>query len=234
MIYKTLKIYFTLLLLIVTNNFYSQLNISWKLDSKKENADIVIYNNSNENIAVALDTLSLQGYFNDNHIISKENWTKNYPFLALTLNIYDGNKNKLITNTSNPHYDLSEFQKVKDKRDSLEKEYNSIIKKWKVKNKIKKDRIAQINYYLVKNLLLIKPKDSIKFSVIFNLRNITNTENNLLDSYILENDNKYSSFLTINVDKSIEKYLTKEQKQKLKNYVFFTGRIESNKIELQH
>lgn len=234
MIYKALKIYFTLLLLIITNNLYSQLNISWKLDSKKENADIIIYNNSNENIAVALDTLSLQGYFNDNNIISKENWNKNYPFLALTLNIYDENKNKLITNTSNPYYDLSEFQKMKGKRDSLENEYNSMIKKWKIKNKIKKDHVAQINYYLLKNLLLIKPKDSIKFSVIFNLRNITNTENNLLDSYILEADNKYNSLLTLNVDKSIENYLTKEQKQKLKNYIFFTGRIESNKIQLQH
>lgn len=234
MIYKILKIYFTLLLLIVTNSLYSQLNISWKLDSKKENADIVIYNNSSENIAVAVDTLSLQGYFNDSHIISKENWNKNYPFLALTLTIYDDNKNKLITNTSNPYYDLSEFQNMKSKRDSLEKEYNSIIKKWKIRNKIKNDHVAQINYYLVNNLLLIKPKSSIKFSVIFNLRNITNTKNNLLDSYILEADNKYNSFLTLNVDKSIEKYLTKEQKQKLKNYVFFTGRIESNKIELQH
>lgn len=203
------------------------------LDSKKEKADIIIYNSSNENIAVALDTLSLQGYFNDNNIISKENWNKNYPFLALTLNIYDDDKNKLITNTTNPYYDLSEFQKMKGKRDSLENEYNSMIKKWKIKNKIKKDHDAQINYYLLKNLFLIKPKDSIKFSVIFNLRNITNTENNLLDSYILEADNNYNSLLTLNIDKSIENYLTKEQKQKLKNYIFFTGRIESNKIQLR-
>lgn len=85
MTYQTIKIYLTIALFVITNKFYSQLNISWKLDQKKENAEVTISNTSEKNLAIAIDTLSLQAYFNDNNIMSKKNWNNNYPFLALTV-----------------------------------------------------------------------------------------------------------------------------------------------------
>jgi len=234
MMYKTSKLCFIFLLLFITNKFYSQVYINWKLDSKGENAEITIFNNSNEDIAIPIDTLSFQAYFNDTHKITKENWNKNYPFFALTLNVYDYNQNRLKANTDMPYLDSSEFIKTKNKIDSIQNKYTSIIKEWKINNNITNDNIAQINYYLLKNLILIKSKDKVKFSVIFNLRNISNKENGLYDSYIIEKDKKYSALLKLNIDKRTYNYLTREQKQKLKNYNLFTGRIESNKIEIRY
>lgn len=233
MTYQTIKIYLTIALFVITNKFYSQLNISWKLDQKKENAEVTISNTSKKNLAIAIDTLSLQAYFNDNNIMYKKNWNNNYPFLALTVNIHDDNNNKLITNTNTPYYDISEFDEIKRKKDSVEKKYDNIIKKWKLENKIQDLYFAQVNYYILKNLLLIKAKSKINFSVRFDLRNITNSESGLHDSYLLEPYKKYTSYLTLIIDKSLQNYLTKDQKQKLNGYKFFTGSIVSNNIDLK-
>jgi hypothetical protein len=232
MIYKIcLPLFF---LFIFSNKLYSQVSIKWELDSKKGNANIIISNDSDENIAIPLDTLSLQAYFSDSNKIVEENWNERYPFFALTLNVYNSNtQDRIETNSSTPYFDVSKFEKLKPKMDSIQNESNSFIKRWQRDNNIQKDYIGQINYYLLKSLFLMKPKDKIKFSVIFNLLNITNQENSIHDSYLLEKGENYTSSLTLNIDKSVYNYFTKEQRQKLKKYKLFTGKIESKRIALQ-
>lgn len=220
-------------MLFITTKFYTQIRITWELDSKKENAEVTVYNDSDKNIAIPLDTLSLQGYYSDSDRITEKNWNKDYPFFALTLNIYENSKKRIKTNSGAPYFDMSKFEEIKNKKDSIQNEYNFVIKQWQAKNKIQKDFTAQINYYLLKKILLIKSKDKIKFSVIYNLRNITNTENGLHDSYQLEFGKNYFASLTLNINSLIYKYLTKDQKQELKKYELFEGKIESNKIELK-
>ncbi|ASK32525.1 hypothetical protein CEY12_21625 [Chryseobacterium sp. T16E-39] len=229
------RIYFPLFFLIIfSNKFYSQVYIRWELDKKKESADITIYNDSKENIIIPIDTLSLQAYFVDSNKISEENWNGSYPFLALTLNVYDSDtQNRIETYSSTPYFDLSQFEKLKNKTDSIQNVHNSLLRKWQRANNIQKDYIAQINYHLFKSLLFIKPKDKIEFSVNFNLLNVTNQENSIHDSYLLEKGKNYNSSLTLNIDTSVYNYLTKTQKQKLKKYRLFTGVLEINKITLQ-
>lgn len=235
MCYKILKnLLILFFVLILSGEYYSQVSIMWELDSKKENAVIVIYNNSNQKVAIPIDTSSLQAYFSDANIIKETNWTKGYPFLAPILNIYDyDTQNRIETNSSSPYFDISEFEKLKMEKDSIQKEYNSTIEKWKSKYKIQKDYMVQMNNYLFNNLIYLKRKEKIKFSVVFNLRNITNREDGLHDSYIIEKNKKYSAFLSLQIDKSMYSILTSLQQKKLKKYKFFTGKLESNKIEFK-
>jgi hypothetical protein len=85
----------------------------------------------------------------------------------------------------------------------------------------------------MQNLVCLKPKEKKNFTIPLNLRNITNKDNAIHDSYLLEKNKNYTLFLSLQVKGNIYNYLTKAQKQKLKKYELFTGSLESNTIELK-
>ncbi|MFP3541627.1 hypothetical protein, partial [Pseudomonas sp. SIMBA_044] len=79
-----------------------------------------------------------------------------------------------------PNFDASKFDNLKRKTDSIKKEINLKINSWKIKNNINDLSKAKINYYVMNNLLLLKTKEKIEFSIPFNLWNIINEYNGQL------------------------------------------------------
>lgn len=234
MIYKILKIPVLFFLIIVSNNLFSKINVKWKLNLKTQQATVYVHNEGNKKIAFPLDTKSFQAYFSDNYVVSQSEWNKDYPFYSFTINVYDVINNKLIeTNSTTPYLDLSDFEKQKANIKLNNKNYNSKIRLWKKMHNLKNDLDAEINYYLMQNLILLEPKEEKSFSIVFNLRNITNKNNIVQDSYVLEKNRDYLVFLSLFVKNDVYNYFTPSQKEKLKKYKFFTGSLESNKIELK-
>lgn len=235
MIYKILKIkVFFFLFSIISNNLFCQITVKWKLDLDTHKAKVEIYNDSMEKIAFPLDTKFFQAYFSDNYNVSESNWDRNYPFYSFTINVFDiATQNRLETNSGTPYLDLSDFEKQRANIESINRNYNSKISAWKNKNGLEKDFNAQLNYYLIQNLIFLRPKERKSFSIPFDLKNITNKNNAIHDSYLLEKDKSYVLFLSLQIRNEIYNYLTLPQKQKLKKYKLFAGSLESNKIELK-
>lgn len=192
-----------------------------------------LYNESNENIIIPIDTTSLQPYYSDNYNIIQHEWIDQYPFFGLTINIYDNFEQKNVETYLHSELDLSDFKKIKIKNDSIKKEFNVKIEKWGKKNNVPKSDV-KINYYIMNNLLLLKPQEKIVFHVLFNLKNITNRDVGPLQGfYVLDNEKENIGYLSISIDKEAYiKYLTKSQRQKLNRYKLFTGSIKSNKINI--
>lgn len=220
-----------LLCLLQSCMVFSQLTLKWELKNNNKQAVISIKNSSDTNIAVPLDIRSLQGYINDNYheLLSEEN-TK-YPFLALRVTIFDSALNeRLNVEDSVPYLNILTFEENRQKIDAVRKNDQLKFEAWKKKNHIINDLEARINHYLFKNIILLKPKENLKFVVAFNIRNITNQEDAIHYSYSLRQNKEYTVFLSLNVEDELYKYLTTAQKKKLKKYNLFTGKIESNAI----
>lgn len=220
-----------LLCLLLSCMVFSQLTLKWELKNNNKQAVISIKNSSDTNIAVPLDIRSLQGYISDNYheLLSEEN-TK-YPFLTLRVTIFDSTLTKrLNVEDSVPYLNISTFEENRQKIDTVRKNDQLKLETWKKKNRIINDSAARINYYLFENIILLKPKENLKFVVAFNPRNITNQEDATHYSYNLKQNKRYTVFLSLNVEDELYKYLTTSQKQKLKKYNLFTGKIESNAI----
>jgi hypothetical protein len=233
MILNVLKIFQIIFVLSIFGQFKAQIKINWQLDSQKKIANITLYNESNENIIIPIDTTSLQPYYSDNYNIIQHEWIDQYPFFGLTINIYDNFEQKNVETYLHSEIDLAEFEKIKIKTDSIKKEFNLKIEKCGKKNNILKAD-AKINYYIMNNLLLIKPQEKIIFHVPFNLKNITNRDVGPLQGfYVLDNEKENIGYLSISIDKEAYlKYLTKSQRKKLNRYKLFTGSIKSNKSNI--
>ncbi|MFS4430656.1 hypothetical protein [Chryseobacterium sp. S90] len=233
MILNVLKIFQIISVLSIFGQFKAQIKINWQLDSQKKIANITLYNESNENIIIPIDTTSLQPYYSDNYNIIQHEWIDQYPFFGLTINIYDNCEQKNVETYLHSEIDLSEFEKIKIKNDSIKKEFNVKIEKWGKKNNVPKSDV-KINYYIMNNLLLLKPQEKIVFHVPFNLKNITNRDVGPLQGfYVLDNEKENIGYLSISIDKEAYiKYLTKSQRKKLNRYKLFTGSIKSNKINI--
>ncbi|GAA5084183.1 hypothetical protein GCM10023210_03720 [Chryseobacterium ginsengisoli] len=220
------------LFLILSNILYSQLVVKWELKENNEKAIIKIYNESKQNVIIPIDLKSFQAYFIN--IYNNSEWDKKYPFLAFKINVFDKiSKNRVEINTSTPYLDISNFEKDRLKLDSITKNYESKINIWKKNNITLSNSEAQLNYYIIENLIYLKPNESLEFSILFDLRNITNQDNAIHYSYILEKNKSYTLFLSLHVKNDVYNYLTSYQKRKLKKYKLFTGSLESNKIELK-
>jgi hypothetical protein len=220
-------------IIVGLSNLNAQVKISWKVDADRKVADIVLYNESNENIIVPLDTTSLQPYYSDSYRITENEWIDRYPFLGLTLNIYDQPDQKNIETQIHSHINLSEFDKIKAENDSIKKEFDIKIKEWKSQNDIQKVN-ANINYYIINHLVFLHAKEKILFSVPFNLDNITNRKSGPLQGfYLLDCTRNNTGYLSARIDKNIYQYITESQKKKLREYKLFVGELKSNKTEVK-
>ncbi len=233
MIHNIIKIFQIIFVFSFFGHFKAQIKISWQLDSQKKVANITLYNDSNENIIIPLDTTSLQPYYSDNYNIIKQEWIDQYPFFGLTINIYDNFEQKNVETYLHSEIDISDLKKIKIKNDSIIKEFNLKMEKWRKKNNVREADV-KINYYIMNNLLRLKPYEKLVFHVPFNLKNITNRDAGPLQGfYVLDNEKENIGYLSISIDKETYiKYLTKSQRQMLNKYKLFTGSIKSNKIKI--
>lgn len=111
----------------------------------------------------------------------------------------------------------------------LEKNKNcytkSELKNWQQKFKIKDEGIAALNYYIYNNLIFLKPNQKIKFRVITDLQNISN-ELYFVYRYDTKSDTRYKFELSTEINECVYDVLTIEQKEELKYYSFFTGKLK--------
>ncbi|MCE3074672.1 hypothetical protein [Chryseobacterium gwangjuense] len=207
----------------------SQVKITLSYSKSDKNANISIYNGSNEDIIIPLDMKSFKPYHENQCSIADYEFP--YPILGITL-LVENNNEKLLGNIQNIEIsDNDSFNNIKEEKRKINSKYLNSIKKWSNKNKIMDSNSAKINYYLYKNLVIIKSKQQITFSSIINFDNITN-QKYIYYYYPIDWSKKNKLSLSICIDSNIYDFLTEKQKQKLKKYKFFTGKLESNKIEL--
>lgn len=165
MTYKILKLQF-FIFFAISNNLFSQITVKWQLDLQDQQAKMEIYNHSNEKIVLPLDTTCFQAYYKDNCVISQSESNKDYPFYSFTINAFDAFTNKRIeSHSSTPYLDLSDFEKRRSNIKSSNKDYNSKIGFWKKNNNLTSDLSAEINYYLLRNLMFLQPKETKIFYV---------------------------------------------------------------------
>lgn len=225
---------FLLILFLTFSIFSGQIRMTWTLNQKAGMANISIKNEGLNFVIIPLNTSSLQAYYLENCIINEAEFDKSQLYFSPSLIVNnDSDKRQVESFSSTPSIDISKFDSLKSKLDSINETYNNKIYKWKKRNKIENINYAQLNFYLINHLLTLKPSEEIIFSLPFNLINISARDNGVYDSYILEHNKKHSASLSLCVDKNIYRYLTGKQKSKLKGAILFSGTIESNKISIQ-
>lgn len=222
-----IKIFILLLLSVIKIN--SQIKIDFSLNSNKNKAKINIINETNEYLIIPLDIASLRPYYNNICLDMKEH---EYPYPTLGFNILLKQGDSIIESSANseiPNDTIlikKEFNKQTLKRnDNIKK-----ISSWKRKNHFETFEKAKMNFYVFNNLLYLKPRQVLSFNFIFNLDNITN-QKYFHSYYSMNNYNKYSLCIFYEVQQCVYDYLSSSQIDMLKKYKFFTGKIESNRIE---
>lgn len=208
----------------------AQIKINWTYAKGKEVADVCIFNDSDEYIVLPLDKRSLKPYFENQ--CSMTDYEFPYPILGLTLLVENAGE-KMVGNIHSieiPEGD--DFSRILKERRESNKKYVAYLKKWGEKNNFSNLNDAKINYYLFNNLIIMKPKQKLKFKIDVNFENITN-QKYIYYYYPIDFLMKNETKLSICIDSSIYDNLTVEQKKKFDKYKFFTGKVESNTVELK-
>lgn len=208
--------------------FNSQVKIEFNIDYTNKKTNVILRNDTKDNILIPIDTLALSPYF-DNICLEISNYMHGSPYLGLNVKVIEDDK-RIIESTggSGRMIDLNVVRKI-----NLEKKkYEKKIRLWQKKNNIKSFDDAKVNYYIFNNLICLKPGEKIEKLFYFDLHNITNGKYTYY-YYHIEDDKQYDVSLSFNIEDCVYKYLTAAQKEKLTGYQLFTGRIESNKIQLR-
>jgi hypothetical protein len=212
--------------LFLLSQFNSQVKMELNLDTNNKKAYVGLINTSNDNLIIPIDILSLRPYFDDICLDIAQH-TFEYPTLGLNIKVMRNNKVVESLGGTGKMNDLNVINKINLEKKKHEKK----IKLWQKKNGIKSFDDAKINYYIFNNLVYLKPGEKIEKVFYFDLHNITNGKY-IYYYYHIEDDKQYDVSLSFNISKCVYTYLTTSQKEKLKRYQFFTGSLESNKIEL--
>lgn len=191
---------------------------------------ITITNQTNDYYAVPLDKKGFKGY-NIEELCSNLN-TLDYPhrFFAPALIFKDPQNNDTIESLIGSYHTnrLSDKNAKRIKKEEL-KEKERILK-WKDENNLISDTDAIRNLYINENLLLLGPKEKLNIEIEMDAYNIRRGNTYFYNYYVLTNGKKYNLSVTLCAEKNIYNYLTEKQKAKLKKYIFFSGKVESNII----
>lgn len=220
-----------ILLLINIFVFYqlnAQIKIELKIDNPNKKAKVVLLNETNTNIVIPLDTLSLSPYFDD-ICLEMKNYIHGSPYLGLNIKLKNEDTISDFLGGAGKMDDLSVVNIITNEN----KKYERRIRLWQKKNNIKSFEEAKINYYIFNNLVYLKAGEKIEKTFYFDLHNITNGKY-MYYYYHIEDDRQYDISLYFNIEDCVYQYLTEKQKQSLNKYNLFTGEVESNKIELKY
>lgn len=224
--------------------FLSQISVNIQVIKKSSNTDktkfleIKIKNNSNVNYALPLDTLDFKPFYEGESCVNFSS-PESYNDLMLKTyfeNEYDGEslmaipKFKLLGKIDENNKNV--IKEVKN-RDSLLKLQDKELEVWVKKYKIKQgNNWALKNQFLYSNIILLNPNEEIKY-----YKNIDTSKLNLdkiggnYDYYNLDPNTHYKFSLKYCINPKIYDFLTKKQKNKLKEYSFFSGNLESNILQ---
>lgn len=218
--------YGILILIVLSSIMSAQLRLEIK--SIGSVTEVTIINTSNDYYALPIDKVHLRPYERNCNTFS--DYESEFPAFGLMANLVDSfNKQTDYVIGYKSFDDINSVKKNIDrKRERLKKK----IIKWGDENKIKDYNTAFINYFLVQNLVYMKPHEKVTFKIKTDLYNITNQEL-IFYSYNIKNIENYNFYLSLCEYTNLDKYLTTSQKEKLKKYKLFTGSLESNKIQLK-
>lgn len=191
--------------------------------------EIYLINNSDKEIALPLDTLSYAVPYTDkiDQYYDKPEDIVSNPDIFNTLGIYpiihQNNQFKEQELADSPFYEEAQLvEKAQIANLRLEE-----INNWKKSRKINDQLFAVYNWYLLKNIISIKPHQEIKYKIHFNpfikmLHSLGNQE----FYYGLKPKATYEVTFKVILNKNLYQFLTKEDKEKYPN--LFTGVISSN------
>ncbi|HPW89191.1 MAG TPA: hypothetical protein PK067_00350 [Kaistella chaponensis] len=192
--------------------------------------ELTLTNNSNEAYTIPLDTKSYALPFNEDLKVYYESQNLSLePDFNNSLSCY------AFIHQSNSLVDIGRVGNDWDipalkKKEIIIKKRTKEINKWGKLNDISEDTAKIYNWYLVNNLIEIKPKTSKKYKIYFNpfVKNLY--WYNDIDYYQLKPNLPYTLNFKIVCDENLYKFFTPKQKSNFKN--LFTGVLESNTIEL--
>ena len=217
--------------LLVLEKFHSQIKMDLNIDNKNKKAHLKLINESNDDLIIPIDTLSLRPYFDDICLDITE-YTFIYPTLGLQIKLEQNNEIIESAATSGKIDDFNQIKKEAKKENKEKKNFERLVQAWQKKNNIKSFEDAKINYYIFNNLIRLKPGETIERTFYFDLHNITNGKY-MYYYYHIEDDKQYDISLSLSVKNCLYDYLTTAQKNSFHNYKLFIGEIESNNIRLK-
>ena len=180
-----------------------------------------------------VDTLGFKTYFIENSC-TEFDFLRGYPDLGL-IPMIEGNNSFVESKLGDKGTLISRKNIYIRSEKKYKKEQEKAIKSWKVLNHFydKDDNWVKINYYIYKHLVTLKPQEKFSYRAKINFNKI-NEQSDLYTYYYypLEKELKYQFFLKICVDKFIYEYLSEKQKQCFRDFIFYTGELQSNSIGL--
>lgn len=215
---------YTLILLFLFNTLFGQLILEVKLINSIAHVNII--NTSQDYYMLPINQNHFRPYEEncDNFL----NYESEFPSFSLLLNLVSSNGKKVDYTVGYKYLDdfNSDTKKINLERKSFEKK----IKKWGKDNNINDYSTTLINYKLINSLIFFKPNENKKIKIKLDLKNIT-SQDLIFYNYFLDETETYKLFLSL-CDFDSLKYLTPYQKKKYASYKLFTGKLESNIIEL--
>lgn len=219
--------YYTSILIFFFSSIFGQLKLEVTLINSF--ANVTIYNESKENYVLPLDALNFRPFEADCNSLSDHE--QEFPVFGLMVNIIKSNGTK--EDYTIGYYKPSDnFDTFSDKVNIKRLDFQKKISKWGGKNNIKDYNLSFINYSIMNNLIYLKSKEKFSFNIKLDLYNVTG-QKLIFYNYLLEKSENYKFYLSMCEFGAIDKYLTSSQKNKLKKYKFFTGKLESNLVELK-
>ena len=212
-------------LFIIFSSFtLAQIKVNFMLAFDKKSAIIEIQNTSLENYALPLEMTNIKEFIQYDTCEDFPTYGERMHLLSFNLKVFGKDNKVLEPRTSLPSLDNVAIDEwILNNKNCLGISDNDVVN-----NKIPKSQneIAKINSYVFNNIILLNPGEKIKFRVLFDLHNISN-DIYPQRYYNLNNVDKYSYQLVLEILNCHYNYLTEEQKFKIKDYKLFIGKLES-------
>lgn len=231
---KKLKI---ILLLALTTNLGAQIRMDidfWnKNDDEVQTINISIVNTTSNTYVLPIDTVGFKSYFSENKCRDFL-MIRNYPDLGIIPMLKSDHFLEALIGDRGTLIPENNFFQEKDK--IYVKERKKIIDRWRktLELRINNDKWIFKNYYLFNNLVILKPNQKISFRKVLDFRKINYSSDIYYYYYYpVVKGSDYDFFLSICVDESLYMFLTEKQKKDFKNFIFFSGKIDSNILKLK-
>ncbi|WP_157844468.1 hypothetical protein [Chryseobacterium sp. Leaf313] len=209
----------------------SQIGLTFSMSFDKKSAVVSIENETNNNYIIPVDLTNLKAFFNFETCAYFSEYDSSYNPLALTLIVIDANSGEKIEAKRGTAYMEDNFAEKYIKEISRCGVIDNTYVNWSKTQEINDESKAKINYYLVRNLVFLKPKQKINFRVLIDLKNVSTESLYVFDWYNLDESKRYNLQLQFDVQNCFYDFLTKKQRETFSDYKLFTGKIESNILQ---
>lgn len=206
----------------------SQIGLTFNMAFDKKSEVVTLENKTDDNYIIPIDLTNLKAFFNFETCAYFSEYHSSYNPLALTLVVLDANSGEKIEANKGTAYMEDNFAEKYIKEISRCEVIDNIYVNWSKEQGISDESKSIINYYLVRNLVFLKPKQKINFRVVIDLKNVSTESLYVFDWYNLDESKKYNLQLQYDVQNCVYDFLTKKQREELSKYKLFTGKIESN------